>query len=162
MHLPQVEDAITTCKQHLERMEKRVPEIEIYFTRYLLVLIHAVYEQKIKNLVSERTDGVLDKHLSSFIKSVKGSVTRRIGITELSELLGRFGDDFKQAFSKKIQEKGDAQQAYSDIISNRNIIAHDATQSITLTFGDLESRFNKSLVVLDTLAEILSHPNKQS
>lgn len=155
MRLPQVEDAISTCKSHLDVTKTWGTEVEAYLTRHILVMIHAEYEQKIKNIVFEKVSGVSDKHLSSFIKSAIGTVVRSIRITELSGLLGKFGEDYKATFHEKMKESGNAQQAYESILSNRRLVAHGDAQSGQITFGDLEIWFKESLVVLDTFAEIL-------
>ncbi len=155
MRLPQVEDALTTCKQHLERTRTEGTAVEPYLVRYLLVLIHAAYEQTIKDLILEKMKGVSDKHLSSFVTSVTGSVIRSIRITDLSGLLGRFGNDYKDVFSTKIPERGGAYRAYDDIMVNRRNIAHDVGQPMSLTFKDVENRFHESLAVLDAFSEAL-------
>jgi hypothetical protein len=155
MHLRVVEDAITTCKKHLEKPENRQPEIEAYLTRYLLILIYAAYEQKIRDILFEKAGSISDSSLSSFIKSLTVTVTRRIRSADLNNLLERFSSEHKAEFSRTSQTNSKAWQAYNSIVSNRNIIAHDAAQSVTMTFEDLEKGFRESLKVLDAFANVL-------
>jgi hypothetical protein len=149
MDLPVVEDAITICKAHLEKTGDREPEVAAYLTQYLLILIYSEWEKKIKEIVSKRADRASDAHLSTFVKSAIDRVDIRT--SDLRGLLGRFGGDYKEAFSKNVAPE--TEQAYQDIIDNRHNVAHGRVQNMTLS--DLQRQFRESLKVLDAFANVL-------
>lgn len=152
MHIPRLEEAIEVCAKHLDQTNARNTEIEAFLTRYLLVLICATYEEQIERLVAKRALKVSDSHVSAFMQSATGNLIRGIRVSELSRFLGRFGDDYKQLFSAKVNDT-DAHRAYDSIISNRHDTAHGP--GAAMTFGELQRLFSDSLGVLDAFAEAL-------
>jgi hypothetical protein len=150
MHLPVVENAIATCKAHLEKTGDQEPEVAAYLTQYLLILIYSEWEKKIKEIVAKRADRTADVHLSSFVKSAIDRVDIRF--SDLKGLLGKFGSDYKEAFSKRV--KLETERTYGNIINNRHDVAHGRRPS-TMTFSELQKQFEGSLKVLDAFEKAL-------
>ncbi len=94
--------------------------------------------------------------MKSFFKHSVDKLCRSIKSSELSGLLGKFGSDYKETFSKKIS--GTVEETYyNSIINNRHGFAHST--GYAMTFGDLKNYYEKGHVVLDALNEALKNTN---
>lgn len=153
MDLPVVVNAMETCKVHLTTPRHTGAEVEAYLTRYLIILICAEYEKKVKDIVLERSTSLSDRHLLSFVQSATDKMIKSIKFSDLSGLLGQFGEDYKRKFSDKVRNT-EACNAYETIIVNRNHIAHGG-QILNTTFGELQTLFQRSLGVLDAFAKAI-------
>lgn len=152
MDFPRIDNAMDVCAKHLAATASRGTEIESYLARYLLTLIYASYEERIKAMVAERGSRSADKHVGAFVKSAVHQLCRSIKVSEIAGILGRFGDDYKNAFTQEI-ENTKAHNAYDDIISNRHDTAH--SEGANVTFGDIERFYADSKLVLEAIEKVL-------
>ena len=147
-----IEDAIEVCEKHLDVTQSKNTQVSSCLTQYLVVLIYAKYEQVILDLIRNRAKSVQDLHVGAYVAATSKRVYRGLPITELSKLLGKFGDDYKAVFTKRIQNS-DAHTSYDAILSARHEIAHGA--GVAMTFADLCSHYEQSVTVLDAFEEAL-------
>jgi FKBP-type peptidyl-prolyl cis-trans isomerase (trigger factor) len=73
---------------------------------------------------------------------------------ELAGLMGRFGPEFKQSFQNRAQANKRAVTVYDNIITNRNIVAHE--ESINVTLRELRQSYEEGHIVLDFLEETIN------
>lgn len=152
MKLNRIDHAIQTCKEYLDATASMGTEIEAYLTRYLLILISAVFEEEIKNIVAKRAALVKDTAVTAFVNSASRNLLRSIKTSEISGFLKKFGPDYKSDFSNKITNTR-AEECFNTIISNRHITAH--TSGSNMTFNELVQFYEEGHKVLDELVEVL-------
>jgi hypothetical protein len=151
MDFPRVDAAINLCDSHLERSSSRGTEVEAYLTRYLITVIYASYEAKIKELVAQRGASNEDERVTSFMRVAADRLCRSIKISEVAGIMGHFGGDYPSTFKDGISNE--AQIAYDSIINNRQEVAHEG--NMNLTFDELSTFYRASTPVLDALSEAL-------
>jgi hypothetical protein len=92
-----------------------------------------------------------DKEIESFVKNTIKTF-RSLKIEDIKgSLLGRFSDGCKSLFDSKIQNT-EAATRYSNIITNRHLVAHG--MEINITFDELVISYQKAG---DVLAAIRTH-----
>lgn len=153
MKLARVDRAIKICSEHLNSSGAAGTEIEAYLTRYLLILICASFEEKIKSLVNERASRSTDPGLKSYVQSTVGRVFRSLRTGEIAGLLNCFGTGYKERFRQEINDKGQAVAFFDNIVNNRNDTAYSNGSSVT--FADLVSFYDEGHLVLDAVESAL-------
>lgn len=153
MKLIKIDNAITICDNHLKSTNSQQTEVESFLTRYLLVLICATFEEEIENILLKRSDSLSDIHVKSFFKHCIDKTFRSIKSSEIAGILGKFGDDYKEAFNNKAN--GTIEETfYNNIVVNRHSTAHST--GATITFSDLVQYYEKGHIILDYLDEALN------
>ena len=152
MKLTNVEAAIKFCEEHLKGTGTKGTEIESILTKYLLVYICGAYETEIKNMITLRAARTGDKEIESFVKNTIKTF-RSLKIEDIKgSLLGRFSDGCKAVFNSKIQNT-EAETRYSNIITNRHLVAHG--REINITFDELVISYQMAGDVLAAIKEAL-------
>ena len=153
MQFSQLDFHLQKCKEHLDATKMHNTEIESYFVQYLLTRICAEYETRIAILVQRRCSRMRDLHVKRFVKRSAKEATKYFNIGDLKGILGRFGDDYKVAFHNSVMNTP-AHIAWNNIYSNRQAVAHGS--GAQMSFGDLTTDYQESLVVLDELVSALN------
>jgi hypothetical protein len=153
MNFKRLDDAMATCKKHLDSTGARGTEIESFLVSHLLVAAVADYEEKLEAMMAKRAERTADGHLHSFVKAACNKMARAPSLSKIAGLLGSFGQDYKAAFSTVITNTP-AHIAYDNIVTNRHAIAHK-TGSL-FTFTDLERDYPTSKQVLEAAANALT------
>lgn len=152
MRLVKIDNAISTCEQHLSSTGAGQSEIESYLTRYLLILICATFEEEIEKILLKRSEQINDAHIKSFFQHCIDKTFRSIKSSEIAGILGKFGSDYKQTFQDKAN--GTIEETfYNNIVINRHFTAHSTGASIT--FSELVNYYEKGHLILDYLDEAL-------
>jgi hypothetical protein len=152
MKLLNVEEAIKLCEEHLKNTGAKGTEIESILTKYLLVYICGAYETEIKNMITLRAARTGDKEIESFVKNTIKTF-RSLKIEDIKgSLLGRFSDGCKSLFDSKIHNT-EAAIRYSNIITNRHLVAHG--MEINITFDELVISYQKAGDVLAAIRDAL-------
>jgi len=146
MSLAMVQHAIETCKRHLDKTGARNSEIEAYLTRYLLVLIVAVYEEEFERLIAERAEKTNDKPLAAFVRSATHKLLRSMKLSELKGYLGRFSATHADEFSRNSAER--SRLAFDVIVQSRNEVAHSGGTNVVMTLDDLDQHLTESKNIL--------------
>ncbi|MGD0567424.1 MAG: HEPN domain-containing protein [Candidatus Sulfotelmatobacter sp.] len=144
---------IKRCEEHLDSTGTRNTEIENYFVQYLLIRICAEYETRVTALVHRRCSRAADNHIKSFAQKTAEYVCKRFDISDISKILARFGDDYKQQFHGQAMS-GTAHVSWDNIYTNRQAVAHKA--GAQMSFGDLKNDYLNSLLILDALVSALT------
>jgi hypothetical protein len=152
MKLANVDAAIKRCEEHLNSTGTKGSEIESILTKYLLVYICGAYETEIKNMITLRAARTGDKEVESFVKNTVKAF-RSLKIDDIKgSLLGRFSDGCKSIFDSKIHNT-EAEIRYSNIITNRHLVAHGS--EINITFDELVTSYQMAGNVLAAIKEAL-------
>lgn len=154
MRIHKVEDAIDTCKEFLAEKDAFGTPIEAYLTRYLLVLISASFEEEIEKIFIERGSRKNDFFVKAFFENEMPNQLKSVGISKISNLLGKFGKEYKDKFKDKVSITPEATK-YANLIRNRHLVAHE-TQEPTMTFNEVVDAYRDSSKVIDRLKEIIN------
>ena len=150
MLIPQIDRALGLCEEHVTTGV--AGDVQMLLTRSLLVLMCAEFERKIQGLVEDRCASIADEAVQRFAVSCLENVFRSLRITELSGLLGRFGEPHKKKFMDALDEK--SKNMYDSILSQRNAVAHGG--SVNATLEDVRVYYAEAHKVLDCFREALS------
>lgn len=158
MQFGAIDYQLQKCEQYLDATNSRNTEIEFYLVQFLLVRICAEYEQRIRIMVRRRCSRSTDGHLTEFTRPHVDYVTKKYSIADLSNVLGRFGQDYKDAFTQQFLSQPSnlsphPQVAWSNIYTNRQQVAH--VSGVQMNFDDLKKAYQSSLAVLDGFAAAL-------
>lgn len=152
MDFKRIDAAVATCKSHIDATGARGTEIESFLVSYLLVTIAADFEIRLEAIVSKRAERTADPHIQSFVRVAAGRIIRGIKISEITGVLGHFGSDCKESFSKEIADTL-PHTCYDNILANRHMVAHQTGPN--MTFAELETALPESKKVLDAVASAL-------
>jgi hypothetical protein len=153
MQFTDLDFVIKRCEEHLDNTGSRNSEIENYFVQYLLVRICAEYEARVSILVQRRCSRSKDKHLRAFAQKTATYICKRFDIGDISDILARFGSDYKDAFRGQVVNQT-PHVAWDNIYTNRHAVAHKLGTPMSL--GDLKRDYAESLKVLDALVAALN------
>ena len=153
MRSPEVDTALTVCRQHLTNTNSFGTEIEAFLTRYMLVVIYGDFERTIKRMLVQRAAVTRDRQVESFIDSAVDFIVRRILTSEIAGILGKFDATYKRAFQARVNGTR-AETFFNNIVTNRHSTAHGAPA--TMTYRELESAYNEGHAVLDEVQGALS------
>lgn len=151
MKLAQVDRAIETCEEHLQRTNSRGTEIEAFLTRYLLILICASFEEEIEAIVIRRLSTSKDPHVEAFAKSALDAVFRSLKTSEIAGLLNRFSPGYKEKFHDRLRGTK-AETFFNNIVAGRHYTAHSLGANVTLR--ELVEFYEEGHTVLDAVLEI--------
>ena len=155
MELQDISEVISICKEHLSKSNSFNTEAESYLVQYALIYICNRYEQRIRELLSNCASHIDDKSVSSYVRASAPLVYRGLKIGELSKILGYFGESYRALFSEFVEDNQNVKQAYDNILTNRNAVAHRG--GVSVTFGDLEADFVASKGLIEELSKILEN-----
>ncbi|MEW6183592.1 MAG: HEPN domain-containing protein [Bacillota bacterium] len=154
MKSERIDQAIEVCRDHLQVSGAFGTEIEAFLTRYLLLLIYAVFEESIKATISDRSKIYNDPDLYQFTNSCVNKICRSIMISEVSGLLGRFNSSYKEAFQQKLTGNELLVTAYNNIVQNRHMTAHSSGSN--MTFLELVDAYQKAKAIIDYATEVIA------
>lgn len=143
--ITKAQNAINACEEHLQLTNSFSTEIEAYFVQYLLIVICAECERYFVEIANQRISLLGNKHISNYFDATSNRMLQSIHFSQISGFLGYFGDDLKQYFSNSVDEK--IKSYWSDIITNRNAVAH-GTKTVQLTFNELKEKYQTCSVIL--------------
>lgn len=153
MKLTRIDEAIAVCDSHLKDSQARGTEVEIFLTRYLIVLLCATFEEKIEELVNGRAEKSNDLALAVFVRSSMSLIFRSLMTSEIAGLLGRFGSEYKQLFQEEMVKNQVAQTFFNNLVTNRHHTAHKSGSN--LTFTEFVEFYNEGHLVLDVVERVL-------
>ena len=142
-----IEAAIGGCKKHLDATRARGTQIESFMAGYLLVLISAHFEVRVRGLIEARAARAPDKQIRSFVTSAAAKIIRGPKIDQITGMLNSFDPSCGELFHKTAGDQ--AKSAYDSIIANRHTFVHDGICNVTL--GDVERFFGDSAGVFSAI-----------
>ncbi len=153
MRIQKIDDALDHCESHLADSDTVEVQVESLLTQALLILICAEFEIKFRELIRRRFSSVEDVSVKKYLESHAEREPRNMKVDELAKLLNRFGQPHKDEFKSRATKNEKAQTMYSNIWSNRNMVAHGEGSQVT--FGDIKQYYEEGHVVLDYFCEAL-------
>ncbi|MCY3869095.1 MAG: HEPN domain-containing protein [Gemmatimonadetes bacterium] len=156
MRLARIDRTLEKCEEHLSDTDAFGTEIESLLTQSLLVIMCAEFERKIKELIREKCSSVEDESIVEFMESCINAVFRSIRVNEISGLL----NPYKERFTQKIMDNKIQETLYSNIITNRNQVAH--AEGSNATFKDVKEFYEEGHIVLDFFSEALLEDDTDS
>lgn len=158
MRIDVIDVAIDKCAAHLSP-GKDVDEIlSGLLTNALLVLICAEFEKKFREMIKDRCSSVSDRSVKSYIDGYTETALRGLKTTDVSGLLGKFGDRHKREFRRRLDGNRKSENMYNSLINNRHRVAHEGVHAAT--FADIKEHYEEGLAVLDCFREALWIPDE--
>ena len=154
-----IEGALSTCRSHLNSLGTADPirvEVEAYIVAAMVVLIVSEYEELVERLFVDRAAMCGDTHVASYVRTAIARKFRSPDLGKITEVLGYFGNDYKQTFSSKILNT-EYHAAWDNIMRARHAVVHK-TGPASLTFDELDRSYIKTKTVLSELKNTLGVP----
>lgn len=156
MRIIRVDNTLETCQSHLDSLGYFNAEINALLACSSLVITYAEFERTVMDILQEKCDFIENEAIRRFTYSFLSTMNRRIYTSNLSDVLKRFGDTYKNDFNDKIKESVEherAETAYNNIISNRNNAAHSTGSNAS--FQDVKMFYEEGHIILDFFRETL-------
>lgn len=155
--LLRINTAFEECKRHIEENKLSGTRIESFLTQYLLVLLSADVQEEISKIsIGAIKHSTECNYLEKYVTNSVEKTFRSVGVDKLSGLLANFGEELKQEFNSRLDEKDVS--FYSNAIRARHEVAHKAGTSIS--FGDLEKGINCAAKIIDAYEGSMQNINK--
>ncbi|MDR3476952.1 MAG: HEPN domain-containing protein [Gammaproteobacteria bacterium] len=153
MRILEVDSAIDRCREHLQCCGSQKEHIEAYLTQYLLVLIYANFEKKIKEIITDKLACTCNMLVKSYIEPSVDDAIKKISMEELKKFVARrFGKPHRDKIKKDSSLTLQVEIYYGNIINNRHMTSHGSGSS--MTFLDLVNFYEEAHKVLDALSNI--------
>lgn len=149
MKLHRTEAALLSCKNHLRTTNMFNTDVENYLVSYLLTVTYSEIEEKVKIIIERRANKANDRHIVQYIVGHHKTNTGRIKISDITDLLSRFGQDYKSSFTKNVHNSP-IHAAWDNIVLSRMKVAH-GSGVVELTIPEFESAL---IGVKSTLIEL--------
>jgi hypothetical protein len=114
------------------------------------------YEELIERVFVERAHLCGDTYVANFVKEMVARRFRSPDMGKITEMLGRFGANYRQDFSTRILTT-EYHAAWDNIMQARHAVVHKSG-SLNITFRELLQTYAKTKVVLAELRSILGLP----
>lgn len=121
-----------------------------YLAKFLVVFICGIYEEVIETIINEKVDKHRSPEISNFIRESVKNTFRNPDIANIKGLLGQFNIDWKLGINSLALE---SQDAISNIVNNKNSLAHG--ENITITLEDTLKYYRDSMVVINKIDDLL-------
>jgi hypothetical protein len=151
-----IQDAIHLCQEHLKTLDANhpnAPELESYIVSGVILLIVSEYEQLIESLFIQRAHSCGDPYVANYIKSTIDQKFRSPDLGKITEILGKFGEDYKKTFSKKVLNT-ESHTAWDNIMRARHAIVHKKG-ILNMTLHELSFAYPKTIQVISELKSVL-------
>ncbi|NQS96979.1 MAG: hypothetical protein HQ591_00845 [candidate division Zixibacteria bacterium] len=154
MKIPKIDHIIEICNHHLTTIKTINPEIETYFTIYLLILSSAAFDQEISKIVLTRVQLARDPSLLSFVEAYLNDHITNPNTKVIKErILKKFGPFYIEKFKEESSKNPIIENSYNSIITNRNEVAHGG--DLKITFTEFVNYYEKAHTILDVLGIVL-------
>lgn len=153
MRIDRIDRALERCEAYCRSGEVDF-EVENLLICSILILTCSEFERKYRDLILERCSSVSDDSVRKYVG--ESTRIRSMRITELTDLLGRFGPSHKEEFRRRLNENGIVKNMYDSILTNRNSVAHGGVSAAS--FQDVKRYYEEGHVVLDYFRDALHVP----
>lgn len=151
---------IADTRSYLDEVEdfiQRNPDIgavESHLAEHALITICAAFENEIHDALTKRCAFTGDQARDQFVSGAIQRVVRSIAVSELTGILGGFGEDYKTSYSSWMDDNPQAATAYSNIVTNRNAVAHGGQRQAS--WRDVYGWWDEALHVVNEFRSTLT------
>lgn len=153
MFLSRTSFAYEETRHHLTAVGRN-PLIETYLVQYLLIAFYAEFEERMKEIVSQRLSLIADRKVAAFIVKLNEGMIKRINKTDINDLLKKFDCGDGDIISGRVGELN--LQPYFDAVTNRHKVSHD--QGSTMTLDGFGAAIPCAEAILNVVKEVLLEP----
>lgn len=160
---PRIDNTLQTIADFLRQLHTAEPaatEISSYLTASAILTIVSEYEDYIESIFIARASRCEDDAVVHYVRYATVRQFRNPTINEIKGHLGRFGDTFRNAFSRQLETESANVAAWDSLITARHAIVHKEG-SLQLTFQELQSRYPDTLTVICCLMGVLGVTDQQ-
>lgn len=153
MRINEIDDALSSCRRHLEDSGALDPEIDWFLAQYILVRIRAKFEERVRALISEPLDEVADEYVRQLASHGVSHIVRGSQTSHISETLKRIDPNLQAEFRRRVSDT-EKERSFNFLAISRNQTAHSATSNLTL--DSLSHHYEAAHLVLDDLRDSIS------
>ena len=156
MHFQVIDSAISTCEEHIEKLDPSdiaEKEVETYIVSGLVILIVSEYEEYLQKAFCERADQCGDQFVSNYIKHTLSQKFRSPDLGKINDTLKRFDETYRDDFKNEI-ENSQHHAAWDSIMKARHAIVHKKGQ-MNMTFIELKSAYQLTKNIIHNVEFVL-------
>lgn len=161
-------DLVSNCREELNRIDHMIKalgamsSISGFLTKYAIITISGTLEKGYKDLIADYYES-LAPSLSFYLQNQIRESSCNPSYQNIINTLNQFDEGMKMNFKNKIKDLSDSAEILrmlSELNDARNKIAHG--QTVTMSFNDAKERFEKTVVIIETLDDMFTTGNALS
>lgn len=129
MSLSRTRAAINACETQIAALSLD-PFMQNCLAQYLAVVFYAEMEERVADLIGQQLQKYAGTLIGRFLTSNMDKIIRRTPKSDIVDLLGNFGDEFKNAFNDMVSARDVS--LYSNVIAARHNVGHRNGSNITM------------------------------
>jgi uncharacterized protein with HEPN domain len=160
---PRIDNTLQTISDFLQQLHTTEPaatEISSYLTASAILTIVSEYEDYIESIFIARAAQCEDAPIVHYVRYVTTKQFRNPSIEAIKDHLSRFGDPFKNLFSRQLETESANAAAWDSLMTARHAIVHKEG-SLQLTFQEVQSKYPNTLTVINCLMGVLGVTDQQ-
>lgn len=155
MRLLRTRQVVETAERHLRGIsDTDLDKLEIasYLAQIAAVALFSEMEEKLRAVVKARFSAGGDAKLANFLASINDKQVGRMKRREISETVGLFGSDCRDAF--QLAFPPEELEPYSNVIKDRHEASHAAGSDVTL--AEVRNAMEIAERILDKIEEVIA------
>ncbi|SFM08584.1 hypothetical protein SAMN03159423_5250 [Bradyrhizobium sp. NFR13] len=129
MSLTRTRAAVQACETQIAALNLD-PFMQNCLAQYLAVVFYAEMEERVADVISHELQKHAGTLIGKFLTSNMDKIIRRTPKSDIVNLLGNFGDEFKTAFNGLVSDRDVS--LYSNVIAARHNVGHRNGSNITM------------------------------
>lgn len=157
-----LQEQIDECKNELEDVMIRLAalpsldKMNLYLTQYALIKASGTLEFVYRAIVADFFDQSPMPQVHKYIDKTAREGSMSATYDNMSKLLGKFDDNWKNEFKSLVQQRSDRQRlidSSNSLVNNRHLFAHG--KHPTATFGDIVQYYNDTVELVKILDSVV-------
>lgn len=158
----ELQDMILECTMELNDISTRMNQLpsfdkmRLYLTNYALIKACGTLEFVYRSIVADFFDRSPLTQIHTYIEKTVRNGSMSATYDNMSGLLGKFDDSWKDSFKNSVQQLTDSQRIISSsksLVTNRHSFAHG--QPTIASFSDIFQYYQDTLVLIQILDTVV-------
>ena len=158
----ELQDLIHECTTELNEIEQRINELpsldkmRLYLTNYALIKACGTLEYVYRSIIADFFDQSPLTQIHTYIEKTVRSGSMSATYDNMSGLLGKFDDRWRNDFKNLVQQHANSQRiisASNSLVNNRHLFAHG--QAPTASFMDIYHYYQDTLELIQILDAVV-------
>lgn len=158
MKIPEIDNAIEECKNHLSLSEEPNPKIESFLASYLLILIISCFEREFIKIAKNNVKCKNCKNIQNqYFSTTVDRLFKKFRISDIGDFLKFLSQEHREKFSRMQKNKKIARvcTSYNNIQENRQLVAHSS--GVNMTISEVILSYEECNIILDLFAYFLAY-----
>lgn len=159
---PELQNLIQECTAELYDISWRISKLtpldkaRLYLTNYALIKACGTVELVYRSIVADYFDQSSLSQIHTYIDKTVRSGSMSATYDNMSKLLGKFDDNWKESFGNLVKQRTDKQKiidSSNSLVNNRHLFAHG--KAPTASFNDILQYYQDTLELIKMLDTVV-------